>query len=414
MGRFLAADQPFGKGGFFGVVPPPPAASPLIWSRTAAPGTSPGETFVDVCSSADPDAESDFLAVSNAGGFWRNTGGVTWAKQSLSPILPAVGVQLASDEADTVVCLLTDAPGNPPIYLIASTDRGVTWTDVTPVGFVGSGVFWEPTLALFIAYQPAAPPTHGTAWTSADGLTWNATDLTISFGFPGIAPPHYESAQLDDGAQVIVVGQNASASPADAVMLNTVDGLSWDILAEFGAPDTNVEQIVLTAGGLYMALSATAAGHRKIYTSPDSNAWTQQIDQSTPLLHPPYQTTLVAFGDLVLSGFLSTDATSIARSADGAVWASIALSGAGYTASRSIYAGLDIFAVPRAWVFGTGDPQAIFSSADGATWALDPVTAGSDMGDIANLRSFGADAPTVWSVGTAADGTGGIWLLISL
>jgi len=411
MGRFLTANAPFGKGGFFGGVPAAPAAA-LVWDRQSTAGLSAGETFVDVCSSADPDVELDFLAASNAGGFWRNTGGVTWVKQSVSPISPSVGVQLASNEADTVVCLMTDAPGNPPIYLIASTDRGVTWTDVTPVGFLGSGVFWDPTLALFVAYQPSV--VLGKAWTSPDGITWTGQSLGIKFIPGGGTAPHFESAQLDDGAQVIVVGQNGSASPNDAVMLNTADGIIWNILQEFGAPDTTVEQIVRTTGGLYAALAATSASHRKIYTSPDSITWSLKIDQATPLVLPPYQTTLVAFENLVLSGFLSTDASSIARSVDGATWTPVALAGAGYVSSISIFAGLDIFAVPRAWVFGVGDPQAIFSSADGASWALDGITTGSDMGTIANLRSFGTAAPSDIAVGAAADGSGGIWQLISL
>ena len=415
MGRFLQADNPFGKGGFFGGSPPPPAAPALQWVRLAgaAQGLLAGELVTDVASINDPDSDQTALACTNQGRIFFYDG-FGWAGRAILPAPITSANMLASDEAGTVVVLGYEIDGVTP-HLAVSTDSGATWTDTTPASYFGTAIYYLPRLGVFFTLSPPSGLGNGTAYTSPDGTVWTGQDLGVKFSpflqyGSGVSPAKFTGCVLDDGTDLYIAGTNASASPNDGIILKSPDALAWSTAFEPGALLSAVFAVARTAT-LYFADpggQGASAGHHYVYTSPDGAAWSLAGD-STDIHVPPFQGPLVTFGAWCLNASSVVDG-AIARSTDGVAWSAIAPTAAVMTTLGGMIAGIDVNNDPRAYCCGTGDPSAIVSSTDGITWSADTVHAGDDQAQVNMVRVLGTSVPNVWAVGAGADGFGGIWL----
>jgi hypothetical protein len=284
----------------------------------------------------------DLVAVASSGtvsrAAWSDDDGTTWNLAASSPLLQWQGIAYSSTLKRYVAVANSGGPNN----IMTSDDGGRTWTiRAAPVSLTLKGVAWNGLLFSALADGVGA----NRVITSTDGITWvqgtcpQQTVLTRVVWAGGMGS--FLSAGGPGGTSGMSISPNGSA---------------WAV----GALDTGLSA---TYTAVTFDGSAVCSISDRIFSSADAgqaSPWVQRASPGLALLDLTYASSLGLLVGIQTSSVIRT-------SGDQVNWATPASPGAQIVSSV-------VWSPSRRRFYITTTSNAVWSSADGATWISTPIS----------------------------------------
>ncbi len=206
-------------------------------------------------------------------------GGLTWTSTPVGVQLPAtfspIGISCTPAESCVAVFYGNSADDGGGMSMV-STDGGLTWSDVQPIGIQPLGIECFASGSCIVTGKSGAEGAQGAALYSTDGgTTWEPATMPVGIGEVG-------SLSCDNGADCLAITPETATGASLYVVIATTDGgATWLTTGDDGMPPEAqpfavacASSAMCWAGGSVVAVGTTpqviGAGQSLLAKSTDS------------------------------------------------------------------------------------------------------------------------------------------------